>query len=358
MKKIRILQVIPDMELAGAETMCENLTNELAKSNEVAIVSFFGKHTEITKRLERKGIKIIYLDKKKGPDIGLIKKIKNVINDFKPDVIHTHRYCLEYVYPAVKISKYKNIKIVHTVHNIASKEIPKSRRMLRKIFINNKNIVYVAISEIVQKTIHEEYNIDYKDIPVILNGIDLKNCIVKKNYNNTKVLLNIGRLSEQKNQEFLIDVFQKVHEKHPEYKLKIIGNGPLENEIKKQIAEKELDNFIILEKNKANCYKDLNESDMFVMTSKWEGIPMTIIEAMGTGLPIITSNVGGIPNMIENYVEGILLDLNEDDFINKICDVIETKKLRENLGKNALRRSAEFSSKIMADKYMEIYERK
>lgn len=356
MEKMNILQIIPDLELAGAETMCENLTNELNKNHNVAIISFFSKHTDITNRLEKNGIKIYYLDKKKGPNLKIINKIKNIINEFNPDIIHTHRYCLEYVYPAVKISNKKNVKIVHTVHNIAEKEVPKFRRIIRKMFMINK-VTYVAISDIVQKTIHNEYKIDYENIPVVLNGINLSNCIIKEDYKNKNILINIGRLSEQKNQIFLIKVFHKIHLKHPEYKLKIIGAGPLEENIKDEIKKYDLQDYIILEKNKASCYSDLNESDIFVMTSKWEGVPMTIIEALGTGLPIVTSNVGGISNMIENEKEGFLLELEEDLFVSKIIELILDEKKRKCMGIAALEKSNVFSSKIMADNYLKIYER-
>lgn len=357
MKVNKILQIIPDLELAGAETMCENLVCELNKKKEIAIISFFTKNTAITERIEKKGIKIYYLDKKKGIDFSIIFKIKKIINDFKPDIIHTHRYCLEYAYPAIKISKYKKTKIVHTVHNVATKEVTKIRRCFRKMFLLKGNVLYVAISNIIQDTICNEYNLHRNNVPIVFNGINMENCIIKRKYDPNNIILNIGRFSEQKNQLFLLEIFSDVLKKYPNYTLKIIGNGPLENELILKAEELNISKNVSIEKNKSSCYEDLNYADLYVMTSKWEGFPMTLIEAMGTGLPIISSNVGGIPDMLDNEKEAVLLELNKNKFVNEIIDMIKYKEKREKLGRNALNKSKRFSSEIMAEQYIKIYEK-
>ena len=118
---MKILQVIPDLNLAGAQTMCENLVLEQKKDNTVEIICLYNNDTPIVKRLKKQKIKIHFLNKKRGIDLSLIRKIHNIIDTFEPDVIHTHRYVLEYVIPAVKKSKNTKVKIIHTVHNIVFK---------------------------------------------------------------------------------------------------------------------------------------------------------------------------------------------------------------------------------------------
>ena len=117
---MKIMQIIPTLELAGAEVMCENLTCELSSGNDVIVVSMYDRKTPISERLQKKGIKVVFLDKKPGPDFSMVKKLRKVIREFKPDVIHTHLDCVKYAYPAGSKEGVK--RFIHTVHNIASKE--------------------------------------------------------------------------------------------------------------------------------------------------------------------------------------------------------------------------------------------
>lgn len=351
---MKIIIVVPEFGLAGAETMVENLVYNLnRKKNSIILVSLFDYKSPITERLEAKGIKIFYLGKKKGLDFTMVKKLSRIFKNEKPDVIHTHRYVLEYVVPANIISG--NCKIIHTVHNIATKEVNKSQRLLQRFFFKHFNVTPVAISELIKESIIKEYGLSEKNVPVILNGIDLSNCIQKRDYKKNHIILNIGRFAEQKNQLFLIDIFAKIHKLYPDYKLKIIGNGPLYEDLLNKIQKMDLADSIIIEKDKPSCFKDLNEADIFVMPSLWEGVPMTIIEALGTGLPIVASNVGGIPNMLENNKNGILSKLELDDFVNNICMLIDDEKLRQKIGKQALLNSKRFTAKEMAEKYFNLY---
>ena len=357
MKKKTILYVMPQFGLAGAETMCENLINAVNKDKyNIIILSLYNYHSAITERLEKNKFKIIYLDKKSGLDLSMIKKIKKVIKEVQPDIIHTHRYVLEYVYPALLFKKFKKIKMIHTVHNIASKEVIKPLQLLQHHLFRKKLVTPVAISEIIQDSIVELYGLKKDEVPVIYNGINLKNCIVKDDYSKFKTILHIGRFENQKNHFELIDLFSKFIEENKldDVKLKLIGDGPLFEDVKKYIIDKKMEKKILLLGNRTSCYNDLHDADLFVLPSKYEGMPMTIIEAMGTGLPIIANNVGGIPNMITSSFEGFLANSNLE-FNNMLNEVYSNPKLRKKIGKNALKKSIFFDSETMAKKYEELY---
>ena len=114
---MRIIQVMPEFGLAGAEVMAENLAYGLKnEGHDVLILSFYSMHTAITDRLEKNGIRIEYLGKKKGLDLSIVFKMRKIMKRFKPDVVHTHRYVLPYAFFA---AAGLNAKRVHTVHNIA-----------------------------------------------------------------------------------------------------------------------------------------------------------------------------------------------------------------------------------------------
>ena len=154
---MRVMQIIPELKLAGAQIMMENLANQLASdSYDVLVVSLYSIHTPISDRLEGKGIQICYLDKRDGLDIKVIKKIRECIKKFKPDVIHTHSYVLKYAFEASLGWKCQRI---HTVHNIAEKETTHINLLLEKVLSKSKLIKQVAISPLIKKSISEYYGI-------------------------------------------------------------------------------------------------------------------------------------------------------------------------------------------------------
>lgn len=355
MRRKKIIEIIPKFKLAGAETMCENLIFSYDRNKyDVIIISFFNYKSAITKRLEENKYKIYYLNKKQGFDIGIIRKLYKIFKREQPDMIHTHLYVLRYVIFPAKLAC-ANAKIVHTVHNIASKEIKKGKWIHRFAF-KKLNVTPVAISEIVKDSILVEYKLEDSKVPIIYNGIDLSRCNQKKKYNDSKIILHIGRFSEQKNHEELIEIFEKCLTTDPNLKLYLVGEGELEEKIKAIVESKKIQNNIFFLGALDNCYSVMNEADMFIMPSKWEGMPMTIIEAMGTGLPVIAYPVGGIPNMIKDGKNGFLAS-DIDDFCSKILELEKSKSLRMKIGQNNINDSRKFSSQVMGELYCKLLEK-
>lgn len=353
---MKVIQIMPEFGLAGAEIMCENLSYELMRQgDDVMIISLYEYHSAITERLEKKGIKVFYLDKKPGLDFSMIGKMIKIFKSEKPDVIHTHRYVMQYAIPAAIIAGVKHR--VHTVHNVAQKENTNVARKANNLFYKFAHVIPVALSEEVQKTIVEEYHIDSKNIPIILNGIDLSKCIVKTNYevNDYFNILHIGRFSEQKNHVGLIEAFSIFVKEHPNTILSLIGDGEKKEEIQQLVREKGISDKVKFLGIKSNVYSYLNKADVFILPSIYEGVPMTLIEAMGTGLPIIATAVGGVPDMLRNDEEGLIVNCNVKEIADAMDSLYIDKKTREYLGKKALKRSKIFSAENMANEYKKTY---
>lgn len=232
---------MPEFGLAGAEIMCENLTYELIKlGHKVIVVSLYEYHSPITNRMEASGVDIRYINKKPGLDFSIIGKIRKILLQEKPEIIHTHLYVLQYVFFA---SLMTTVKVrIHTVHNIARKENSFAARKLNYIFFNFFNVIPVALSSIIQDTIEKEYKIKKENIPIVFNGIDLSKCIPKDSYkvNGLFKILHIGRFSEQKNHLGLIKAFSLFHKKYPNSELNLIGDGEKKIEIEKYVMKNNL----------------------------------------------------------------------------------------------------------------------
>lgn len=352
---MKIIQVMPEFGLAGAEVMAENLAYGLkAEGHEVLMISFYCMHTAITDRLEKNGIKIEYLGKKKGFDLSIVFKMRKIMKQFEPDVVHTHRYVLPYAFLA---SIGLNVKRVHTVHNIADKEVPSKQLPMQKVLFKKFGVIPVAITPITQKSIETYYGLNRKEVPLVYNGIDLTQCIAKK---NTQIvsrvkILHVGRFAPQKNHEMMVEAFADVVRDYPNSELDLVGDGDLVNNVRKKVTElgiQERVHFVgLLDK----VYEKMSESDIFILPSKYEGMPITLIEAMATGLPIVATAVGGVPDMIENGKSGILVGVSKEEITKGIEDLIKDVKLRETVSNGALRKAAQFSSENMTKAYTKIY---
>lgn len=351
---MKILQIIPMLGMGGAEIMCENLTHELMKKgHDVVVVSLYTLHSPITERLENKGVKIYYLNKKKGMDLSVIHRIKKVIKIENPNVVHTHLDALKYVGLA---TIFKKIRVVHTIHSLAERNASGLYRKLNKILFKNK-VTPVALSEIVQRSIERVYNKEKKQIPIAFNGIDLTKCIVKQEYflKDELKILHIGRFAEPKNHIGLLKAFKLFHEKYLNSKLQLIGDGEKKAEAEQFVADNELSEAVEFLGLKDNVYGYLHDADIFTLPSLYEGIPMTLIEAMGTGLPIVATNVGGIPDMLKDQESALLVDLDEEKIAEAFMELAKNEEKRARLGLAAKQESIKFSAELMAEKYLQIY---
>lgn len=343
-------------KLAGAETMCENLCLALQKQGcEVLAVSLYSEHTSITRHLESAGIKVIYLNKKKGPDVSIFVKLYRLIKEEKPTVVHTHIYAARYALP---VAAFCGVPVkVHTVHNIAQKEQAPVGKVINKFMFRYCGVIPVALSKEVRRTVEEVYGIAEDKIPVIFNGIDLSKCKKKEDYSKKKYfkILHIGRFMDVKNHRLILECFSEFVQQHVDARLQLIGDGELKKKMEELAKELHIENVVEFLGLQSNVYPWLHDADLFILPSKFEGMPMTLIEAMGTGLPIIASSVGGVPDMLKNGDNAILINPNLNALLVSLNELYSDEKERRRIGKNARERSNYFSAYQMAQAYIQIY---
>lgn len=354
---MKILQVIPYFCFGGAEIMCENLTYALMDlGHQVSVVSLYGEHTPISERMEKAGVEILYLDKKLGLDISMVPKLARLMKREKPDVVHTHLDVIKYAAAAAKLAGVR--ACVHTVHSVADKEAEgRIQKWINKTYFRLGWSVPVALSPEVQASIARFYGMDRRKIPVIYNGIDLSKCIPKDSYavGDTVTLLHVGRFDVPKNHAGLLKAFQKLHAAYPQCRLQLVGDGDLRGDMETLAEELGLLDCVRFFGMQADVHPYLHGADIFVLPSVYEGNPMTIIEAMGTGLPIVATAVGGIPDMLQNGKNALLVPCETDAVCEACGALVADEGLRTRLGRQAKIDSSRFSSKYMAERYCESY---
>lgn len=354
---MKILQVIPYFCFGGAETMCENLCYALrAQGHQVAVVSLYGERTPISRRMEEKGIRIRYLDKKLGLDLSMVPKLVRIMKTEKPDVVHTHLDVIKYAVAAARLAGVP--KCVHTVHNVAQKEAEgRIQKAINGFYFRRGWSVPVALSPEVQTSIVSFYGLKREQVPVAYNGVDLRRCLPKEDYQTGENfrILHIGRFNEQKNHELLLRVFQKLARKQPNLRLDLIGDGELRQEMEGKAEDLGIQERVSFLGSQSDVYPYLHDADLFLLPSKYEGMPMTLIEAMGTGLPIVATAVGGVPDMLETGVDGFVVPCEEEKILEACEGLIRDEELRERFGRAARVNADRFSAQTMGKRYLEIY---
>lgn len=350
-KKVAI--VLPYFALGGAETMVSRLASNINLDKiDVEVICIYGnpQNNRLENKIIKSGVKIKYIGKDKGFSLGAVCKLWKELSAYKPNIVHTHLSACVYCAPWILLHKEK---MLHTIHNMPKYELIMPKKKIMSFMYKIGKAIPVAISKEIQDMMTEEYKLKNK-AELIYNPVDVDK-FYKDNENHEGIyLITAGRLSKQKNQKLLIDAIKVLCREYKNISLRILGDGPLRDELKDYVQNNGLDKAIHFEGNVDHVEEYFSKSDIFVLTSSYEGLPLVILEAMAAQLPIISTDVGGIKDIVTN--NGILVEAeNIDELVNALRELIEDKRLREKLGRNSLKNVQSYDSKIIADQYIELY---
>lgn len=195
----------------------------------------------------------------------------------------------------------------------------------------------------------------YNNIVVIPNPSDI-------NPNKTAILeaprvISIGRLTHQKDFASLIRAFSRVVARFPDWHLDIFGDGPDHPDLLSEINALSLSDSVHLRGETTSVEKELLSSSIFALSSKFEGLPMVLIEALLCGLPVVSYSCPcGPKDIIKDRENGFLVPPeNESLLAEKICDLIEDKDLRKKMGENAAESSKQFLTDTIISKWMDLF---
>lgn len=256
------------------------------------------------------------------------------------DLIHAHFVAIPAEW-AQNISKMFNIPFIITAHayDIFINPEPDS---LKKKFLNTTKII--TISEYNENYLLELLGEEFKSkIEVIRCGINLEDFkYLEREPGKVVKIIIVGRLVEKKGISYAIDAFSKVLAEHQNTELRIIGDGPLKDEISGKIAEQNLGDKIVMlgEQTKSAVIHEMMEADIFFLPSLTaengdrEGIPVSIIEAQATGLPVVSTVHTGIPEAVTEGESGFLVPEKDTDAMAERLDtLIANPELRIEMGK-------------------------
>lgn len=353
MKKIKVAILIPSLSIGGAEMMaCQLAANINKELFDVLLIVIYDRfNNSLQDYVDEHIDNVIHLGKGNGLSFNALHKMTKTLRKFKPNIIHTNIQSFVYAIPYLLCHR---VKVLHTMHNIPEKESKKSGRRLLKVLFKLNKAIPIGISDTISLETKKYYNI--KKCPTVYNPVDInKFSIQKKEANscNKFIFINIGRVVEQKNQLMLIDAFSKIEVEFPNVILQIAGKGHLLESLEKKIHDYGLKNIELLGE-RADIPYLLSQADVFVLSSIFEGLPMTILEAMAMGLPIISTDVGGCKDIVKD--NGILVN-NQDCFglYEAMKSMIINKEKRLSMGEKSLQYSKRYSIENVSAQYEELF---
>lgn len=364
---MKIVQLIYSLSSGGAERFVVDLSNELARlGHDVHLVVLRGKlnsknDAHFNKFLLNENVIYHNLNVKEGIRLSAFTKTTRAIRQIKPDIVHCHLNVIPFVFPLVLFKK--NTRFFHTLHSVAQRAVgSRFQKKINKYFYKKNRIVPIVISEACNQTYEEFYNLH--NAVTIENGrSEVKETIeyvftkheVEKycNYSSIPVFIHVARYSKEKNQQLLINVFNRIASDGINLILLVIGSS-FDTEEGKRLQEKACPSIKFLgAKQNVNDY--FLCADAFCLTSIYEGLPISLLEALSAGCTPICTPVGGIPDVITDSITGYLSDdISEESYYRAVQRYlnnrgeIEKKVLQDYFNSN-------YSIEKCAKEHVELY---
>ena len=355
MKK-KVVHLVYSMGCGGLEKVIVNLINGSYEEVEHIIISLTPEF-EMTAGIIP-DIKIFCLDKKPGKDIGCHHRLYKLLKKLSPDAINTYNFgTIEYHLTAFLAGVKTRVHSDHGHGGDAQDGLNKKNNFIRKVssfFIND----YVVVSQDLMDWVTRVVKVKPQRLHLIQNGVDVPDSLanIKTKVPKSPVICTVGRLDPVKNQTLLLNAFKIVHDKSANARLKIVGDGPERENLEREAAQLKVTQFVDFMGYREDVREQLITSDVFVLSSHYEAMPMTILEAMAIGCPVVTTDVGGIRHFVDDtYVTYSSPGKAEELAEHLLLSLQYLPEQQEKIKKSFELVKSSYSLQAMAARYTSIY---
>jgi len=374
----RIAFCITDLDVGGAEQCLVNIVSRLDRQDWSPHVYCLSRRGALVDRLEQAGIDCTCLNWRGWPDAWRIATFARMLRTFRPELLQTFLFHGNF---AGRIAgKLAGVPVIVSGIRVAEKE---KRWHVRLDRLTRRLVTcHVCVSQAVADFSIREAHLSPHSVTVIPNGVDIDRFSKAEPYTNaelaappdTRWMIAVGRLHAQKGHRLLIEAVAPLLQKHPDWRLMIVGDGPLRGELEQQIDQSACADRIVLLGFRADVPRLLKTASLFVLPSLWEGQPNVIAEAMAAGLPVVACDVEGVRatsetgteqrssadiGLVRSNVTGVLVP--PGDLIklqHAIGSLLGAPEELDRLSENTQAYSGKLlTTARMANKYAELYSR-
>ena len=369
---MKVMQLVLSLVIGGTERLIYDIVRRGNHHGVSSVVCCLDELGAFGEELRQEGYPVYALKRTPGIDWGLIRKLNAIIAKEQVAVIHAHQYT-PYFYGVLttvfrKFTFCQNVpKLIFTEHGRFYPDRRKLKRVIANPILSLFTDEIVTISESTKLSLITYENFPPRRIRVIYNGVELAPFLQASDPAATKHALHlspdfqvigiVARLDPIKNHALLLRAFAQVLEQQPATYLLIIGAGAEEVRLKELARSLALLDKTVFLGARRDIPELLHICDVFALSSFSEGTSVTLIEAMGAGVPIVATRVGGNPEVVEEGECGYLVRSdNAQEMATMLLKLLGDQALRQRLGKAGRQRAATlFSLDKMVTAYTELY---
>lgn len=369
-----VMHVVHRFDTGGLENGVVNLINTLKASEyRHSVVALTGYSAEFCQRIKTDNVEFFDLHKKEGNDVKIFFRLRKLLKQLKPDVLHTRNTA---TIETQLVGWWCKVPLrIHGEHGWDVNDMHgqnKKYQFLRR-FMSRYIHKYVALSTEALEYLQNTIGISEARIHHICNGVDISKFAPReKNLNllpdnfsdaNSTVFGTVGRLATVKNQTLLLEAFIKLLEDSDidsqSARLIIVGDGGLMNTLVEHAEQAGIEQLVWFAGNRSDIPEMMSFMDVFILPSLAEGISNTILEASASGLPVIATRVGGNPELLEPSLQGThLIEVGDPQALANAMKhyMIDSKIQQKN--SNLVREHCvkNFSIDTMVNKYHQLYQ--
>jgi glycosyltransferase involved in cell wall biosynthesis len=388
-KNIRVMQIISNLDIGGAQEVVRTLAENLNQLGSTSVVCTF-KDGPLSQAIKSKGIPVVVLPERQHSIfsglpfilelIEYYKHLKAQVEKYEIDVIQTHLLrSMDFL--ILFLRKRKGPKVYWTFHNtlfdLREDHLTKHRWSLKLKRFSHHMLYWlgsrkvdgiIAVSQDVKTAILETmFGISSDKVTIIRNCVDIQRYHLDIDRQKAREGLGftekdrigvvVATFKKQKGHRSLIEAATNLVRKYPEFHLLFVGDGELRSELKGFVGELDLEEKIHFLGSRNDVPMILAVSDLFILPSLWEGLPMALIEAMASGLPVVATKVSGTIEVVVDGRTGILVEPGDGSGIESAIEKIlgDPDKSRE-MGYFSQRRVEDlFSARRQAAEYIELF---
>ncbi len=358
---LSIVHVLSSYGVGGQERVALDLAiGQKARGHQVAVLSLApAPDGAMADEFLEQGIAVGRVPKGGGLDATLVPRLVRALRKHRADVVHTHNPLpLIYGAPAARLA---GAAAIHTKHGVN----PGSRghRLLRRAAAQLTH-AFVAVSDTTEAQAREQHDAPTQRLHMIANGIRLDRyhpdadarAATRRELGlgDATVVGTVGRLDEFKNQSLLVRAMGPLLAEN--VRLVLVGDGPSRAIVEAEVAKLPNPQWVVLTGRRMDVPTIVPAFDIFALSSKSEGLPLVVPEAMSAGLPIVATAVGGLPSVIDEGKTGLLVPVEVTALRGALKKLIDDRALATTLGAQARDIAlARYSSERMVDAYLELY---
>jgi glycosyltransferase involved in cell wall biosynthesis len=365
-RQATVCQLLHSLKVGGAEVLAARLARQFDSACRVLFVCLDELGT-LGQQLRDEGFRVEVLGRRPGVDWRCVLRLARVLRREQVDLVHAHQYT-PFFYAAAARLLYPYPAIVLTEHGRHHPDYPRpKRRLANRLFLQRRDRV-VAVGEAVRQALVANDGFPAERVGVVYNGIDLTpftgdtaaRAAARQDLGlgaDDLVLIQVARLDAIKDHATALRALKRVVGRRPDARLVLVGEGPEEAHIRRFVRENRLEPNVRMLGLRQDVARLLPSADVFLLTSVSEGIPLTVIEAMAAGLPIVSTRVGGVPEVVVERQTGFLAPAGDSAALAAtVCQLADDPVLRAEMGRRGRRRAeALFSERLMHTRYDQLY---